>query len=95
MASSRTQSTLERLRSLTKRSKNQRRYVSEFNNSEYTSWTMVDLNKLPKKETLIPNSVNSNVIWCEDNCQDEFVFYRKCIYFKNQDDAAFFLVIWQ
>ncbi len=95
MASSRTQSTLERLRSLAKRSKNQRRYVSEFNNFEYTSWTIIDLNKLSKKETLIPNSVNSNVVWCEDNCQDEFVFYRKCIYFKNPDDAAYFLVIWQ
>jgi hypothetical protein len=95
MASSRTQSTLERLRSLVKRSKNQRRYVSEFSHNEYESWTLVDLGKLPPQKTLIPNSVNSNVIWCEDNCQDEFVFYRRRIYFKSSDDAAYFLVVWQ
>lgn len=95
MASERTKTLIERLRSLGKRSENQRRYISEFTHDEYKHWVLVDLGKLPKKETLIPNSVNSNIIWCEDNCQDEFVFYRKCIYFKNPDDAAYFLVVWQ
>lgn len=95
MSSERVKQRLEKLRSLVKRSENQRRYVSEFSNAEYMQWTAVDLNRIEKVNTLIPNSINQNVIWCEDNCQDEFVFYRKFIYFKNPDDAAYFLVVWQ
>lgn len=95
MSSERVKQRLEKLRSLVKRSENQRRYVSEFSNAEYMQWTVVDLNRIEKGNTLIPNSINQNVIWCEDNCQDEFVFYRKSIYFKNADDAAYFLVVWQ
>jgi len=95
MSSPRVAQRLEKLRSLTKRSNTPRRFVSEFPSKEFEAWTHVDINKLERQDTLIARSVHNYIMWCQETCQDEFVMYRKIIYFKNPTDAAYFLVVWQ
>lgn len=96
MSTSRVQNRLDRLRKLIPEKKQKRMYVSEFPDKSFQNWNSVDCSRIngSGNHTLIQGSVNHLMIWCEENCSGRYVLYRKIIWFEQEEDASFFLMVW-
>ena len=95
----RTQERLDKLRSIVNPKKPKRRFLSDFNNEEYLKWTSISSNNVDYGVTPLVKGagrLGELVDWCDDNCEEVYIIARgDTIYFKNENDAAMFALVWK
>ena len=95
----RTQERLARLRKIAQPKEVKRRFASEFENSEYLEWTRISSDNVDYEvKPLVKGAgrLGELVDWCDDNCNGIYIIGKNNnIYFKEENDAAMFALVWK
>ncbi len=95
----RTQERLARLRKIAQPKEVKRRFTSEFENEEYLEWTRISSDNVDYEvKPLVKGAgrLGELVDWCDDNCNGIYIIGKNDkIYFKDENDAAMFALVWK
>lgn len=88
---------LDRLRKISGKIEHLRRFHSDFDNKEFLKWTPISHEDINYEKIIVASAgyVTQLVDWCNTHCQDYYVAYQGNFYFKNENDAAYFTMVWK
>lgn len=88
---------LKRLRKISGKLEQLRRFHSDFENQEFLNWTKIQHENINYDKIMIQGAgyVTHLVDWCNNNCTDNYVAYKGHLYFKSEIDASYFTMVWK
>ena len=96
----RTQERLARLRKIAQPKEVKRRFASEFDSSsDYLDWHRISSDNVDYEVTPLVKGagrLGELVDWCDSNCNGIYIIGKNNnIYFKDENDAAMFALVWK
>jgi hypothetical protein len=92
-----TRELLDRLRKIEGKTRNRRKFFSDFDNKEFLKWSAVSKDNIKFEGELVPGSgvLTELIDWCNDTCNGFYVAHMGSLYFEDDTDAAMFIMVWK